>query len=53
MFLTFDKPIPCGDYVLHMDFHTSDGEWIIGVYFDWKIEKGLTECSDEVNQLQK
>ncbi|XP_057319503.1 uncharacterized protein LOC130663938 [Microplitis mediator] len=50
-FLTFDKPIPCGDYVLHMDFDTSEGEWIIGVYFDWTIEKGSTECTDEVNPL--
>ncbi|XP_057336364.1 uncharacterized protein LOC130674927 [Microplitis mediator] len=49
--LSFDKPIPCGDYKLIMNIDTPKGAWALGIHYNWKIEKGSTECTDEVEQL--
>ncbi|XP_057319502.1 uncharacterized protein LOC130663937 [Microplitis mediator] len=49
--LSFGKPIPCGDYTLHINIDTPKGDWALGIYYAWTIEKGATECTDEAEQL--
>ncbi|XP_057336583.1 uncharacterized protein LOC130675106 [Microplitis mediator] len=49
--LSFDKPIPCGNYTLNIIIDTPKGDWALEIYYEWTIEKGATECADEAEQL--
>ncbi|XP_057335663.1 PGC-1 and ERR-induced regulator in muscle protein 1-like [Microplitis mediator] len=50
--LTFNEPIPCGEYSLQMYSNTPNGQYAIGITFRWTISKNDHNCTDEVHDLK-
>ncbi|XP_057336579.1 uncharacterized protein LOC130675104 [Microplitis mediator] len=49
--LSFNEPIPCGEYLLNLYLDSPKDKFVLGVHLKWNIEKGSTECTDEAHQL--
>ncbi|XP_053597907.1 uncharacterized protein LOC103573762 [Microplitis demolitor] len=49
--LTFNEPIPCGEYSLNIYLDSPKDNFALGVHLAWDIEKGSTKCTDETHEL--
>ncbi|KAG8039795.1 hypothetical protein G9C98_000524 [Cotesia typhae] len=40
--LYFDNPLEYGNYTVHVDFDTPQGDWALGLYFDFVVNENST-----------